>query len=188
MDCIKEAEKEGLGDSIQILSHERRIKRMNKRFGNLCYMYRHCANLTINQASELLDISPRTLSYYESGRNVPDDIVAKMVQIYNAPEIGYIYLAGTDTGKIIFTEQINTNTKGIACRVLNLNTALREVNKQHDILENICCDDVIDDTEKKTFKECIKKLTKLAVACINIKLFRQKKSRTDRTSTGFVKS
>lgn len=158
---------------------------MNKRFADLCYMYRHRARLTLNQTSELLDIAPRTLSYYEAGRNVPDEIVAKMVQVYDAPEIGYMYLTQeTATGRLIFTAQINT--KGIASRALELNVALREVNKQREVLEDICYDDIISDAEKKTFGECIRKLTKLAAACIGIKLFRQnKKSCTDGNGTGF---
>lgn len=158
---------------------------MNKRFADLCYYARLSANMTVEKASELLEISPRTLNYYEAGRSIPDETVAKMVKIYNSPELGYMYLTQeTATGRLIFTAQINT--KGIASRALELNVALREVNKQREVIENICCDDVIADAEKKTFGECIRKLTKLAAACIGIKLFRQnKKTCTDGNGTGF---
>ena len=163
---------------------------MNKRFADLCYNARLSADMTVEKASELLGIAPRTLNYYEAGRSVPDETVAKMVKIYNSPELGYMYLTNeTATGRLIFTAQVNT--KGIASRALELNVALREVNKQRDVLEDICYDDMVSDAEKKTFKECIKKLTRLAVACIGIRIFRQnKKSCTDDgNSTGFsVKS
>lgn len=160
---------------------------MNKRFADLCYHARLSANMTVEKASELLEISPRTLNYYEAGRSIPDETVAKMVKIYNSPELGYMYLTQEmATGRLIFTAQINT--RGIASRALELNVALREVNKQREVLEDICYDDIISDAEKKSFRDCIKNLTRLAAACVGIKLFRQnKKSCTDGNSTGFLK-
>lgn len=147
---------------------------MNIRFSDLCYNARINAKLTVEQASELLGIAPRTLSYYEAGRNVPDETVAKMMSIYNAPELGYMYIANeTATGRVIFSS--NINTRGIASRALELSVALREANKQQDMLENICCDDTLTENERGIFINCIKTLTNLATACISLKLFKQNK-------------
>lgn len=49
---------------------------------------RYAANLSLEQASEQFDVSVATLAAYETGkRKVPDDIIARAIHVYRAPEI-----------------------------------------------------------------------------------------------------
>ena len=71
---------------------------------------RNRARLTLDTASEMLNIAPRSLSHYEAGdRAVPDDIVASMMEIYNAPDLGYRHLQQSPIGKVILPEVCDTS-------------------------------------------------------------------------------
>ena len=71
---------------------------------------RNRARLTLDTASEMLNIAPRSLSHYEAGdRAVPDDIVASMMEIYNAPDLGYRHLQKSPIGKVILPEVCDTS-------------------------------------------------------------------------------
>lgn len=98
---------------------------MNKLFTDLLRKTRKCANLTVERASELLFLSPRALHYYEAGRrNIPDDVVARMVEIYRSPTLGYVWLSKElITGRILLPANPFLNRKkpsrlafGTACR------------------------------------------------------------------------
>lgn len=71
---------------------------------------RNRARLTLDTASELLNVAPRSLSHYEAGdRAVPDDVVASMMQVYNAPHLGYQHLRASPIGKVILPEVCDTS-------------------------------------------------------------------------------
>ena len=71
---------------------------------------RNRARLTLDTASEMLNIAPRSLSHYEAGdRAVPDDIMASMMEIYNAPDLGYRHLQKSPIGKVILPEVCDTS-------------------------------------------------------------------------------
>ena len=71
---------------------------------------RNRAKLTLDTASELLNVAPRSLSHYEAGdRAVPDDVVASMMEIYNAPYLGYQHLQASPIGKVILPEVCDTS-------------------------------------------------------------------------------
>ena len=71
---------------------------------------RNRARLTLDTASELLNVAPRSLSHYEAGdRAVPDDVVASMMQIYGAPDLGYQHLQKSPIGKAILPEMCDTS-------------------------------------------------------------------------------
>jgi transcriptional regulator with XRE-family HTH domain len=56
-------------------------------------MSRVIAKIKQEDAAELLNVSPRSLSDYENGhRSVPDDIVAKMAEIYKCPLLAWWHL------------------------------------------------------------------------------------------------
>ncbi len=62
---------------------------MHERFADMAFSARISAGLTKESAAEMLGVSPRTLSYYESGRKIPDEVVAGMVRAYESPALGY---------------------------------------------------------------------------------------------------
>lgn len=78
---------------------------MNKQSITIYKEARQRAHMTIETASELLNVAPRSLQHYEAGdRTVPDDVVADMMQVYNAPYLGYLHLRASPVGKVILPE------------------------------------------------------------------------------------
>ena len=66
---------------------------MTNECENLYKLCRTSAGFTQEQAAELLNIAPRTLSDYENGRTrVPDDIVDAMSSNYKAPFLAWYHL------------------------------------------------------------------------------------------------
>lgn len=76
---------------------------MSKECENMYKVCRCTAGFTQERAAELLVVAPRTLSDYENGRaNVPDDVVAKMAEIYKSPLLAWWHLRETSVlGKYI---------------------------------------------------------------------------------------
>jgi DNA-binding XRE family transcriptional regulator len=51
------------------------------------------ADLTQESASEILNISCKSIGAYERGETIPpDEIVIAMVELYNAPWLSYMHL------------------------------------------------------------------------------------------------
>lgn len=141
---------------------------MNRRFADVIFDARRCAGFTTETAAERLGIAPRTLAYYEAGRRVPDEVVARMVGAYESPDLGYYWLSKElCTGRLILP---TVEAAGISSKVLRLRLSLKHAAKVQDELEEICADDVISAHEKKPMERCIEKMRGLAAACMNISL------------------
>ena len=78
---------------------------MTMKGANIYKAARQRAHMTIETASEMLNVAPRSLQHYEAGdRETPDEIVAGMMQAYNAPYLGYQHLRASPVGKVILPE------------------------------------------------------------------------------------
>ena len=78
---------------------------MTKQSINIYKAARNRARLTLETASEMLNVAPRSLAHYEAGdRPTPDEVVASMMQAYNAPYLGYQHLRASPVGKVILPE------------------------------------------------------------------------------------
>lgn len=145
---------------------------MNERFADLAFSARMSAGLTRESAAEILGISPRTLSYYESGRRIPDDVVAGMVRAYESPALGYRFLSSElGTGRIILPR---VELAGVSSSALRLRVVMSRAERIESDLESICCDDKITADEQQTFTECLRHVMELAAACIGVSLIKQK--------------
>lgn len=90
---------------------------MNKELATFIKKCRVDANLTLEKASELLDIAPRTLSYYERAQHsLPDVIASRMAKIYNEPAIKHYWLKNTKCG----ADLPNINNKSLVTNILSL--------------------------------------------------------------------
>ena len=146
---------------------------MNERCADLAFKARHCAGLTREKAAELLGIAPRTLAYYEGGRDIPDEIIAKMVMAYKSPELGYHYLSNDlETGRIILPR---LEAAGISSSALRLRVVMRKAAAVIELIEEICQDDVITADEDESFQKCAIPVKELAAACMGIGLLAIKK-------------
>ena len=117
-----------------------------------CYQLvsaRKSVGLTQEQASELLGVEVRTLSGYENGSNVHDDIIARMTVIYQSPELGYEWLRQLKTGNLLLPK-IESNK--LPENVLTLLSVQNNAKSYIDDLINISCDGKVDKDEAPLFK------------------------------------
>lgn len=155
---------------------------MNQRFADEAFKARAIAGLTRERAAEILDISPRTLSYYESGRKIPDEIVAGMVRAYKSPALGYRFLSSElGTGRMILPQ---IERVGISSSALRLHVVMKRAEALEEDLDNICWDDRITAEEEETFRACMKRVMELAGACIGMTLIHAKSPAPEATGTG----
>jgi len=112
------------------------MKEASKNYYKEC---RENANLSQEQAAELLHISVRSLSDYENGKTIPfDDVVESMVDIYHTRLLGWIHLR---------------NTSSLAMKCI---PEVQEPRSEADILLQVIFseDDILD--IKKRMKEILK--------------------------------
>lgn len=124
-------------------------------------------------AAELLGISVSTLSDYELGvtKTVPPDMVLKMSDLYNAPELENYYCTsmcplGGDIPKV----DIATLDR-IAVRVLS---SFRKVGKIGEQLLDIVEDGIIDESEKADLQTILENLEELEQVIKSLKLWAKK--------------
>ena len=109
-------------------------------------VYRKNAGYSQEQAAELLNVSTRTLSRYESGEAIISiDILVKMSEIYNAPEL-----------------LIVDNPAAITCMFAR---ASKELPYVVDSLTEIFSDNYVDESEIGIFNKTLKEILKVKEAC-----------------------
>ena len=124
-------------------------------------------------AAELLGVSVSTLSDYELGitKIVPPDMVLKMSDLYNAPELENYYCTsicplGADIPKVRVE-----NLDRISLRILD---AFRKVDNVKELLVDIVADGVIDESEKPQFDKILGTLDELEQVAQSLKLWVRK--------------
>lgn len=117
---------------------------------------RNNAGFKQEYAAEELCISPRTLSAYENNRfAIPDDVMLKMIKLYNAEWLGHEWLRLTfETGKYILPAL--TREKSLAENALGLRVEMKHVRNVEDDIAEICQDNVIDAKELPLWEACKK--------------------------------
>ena len=118
---------------------------------------RETSGYTQEKASEMLHISPRTLSDYENGHTrVPDDIVAAMTEIYNAPLLAWWHLKETSPLGKFLPDLLVPQTNGDMAFQLVL--AEDELSPAVNSIKRIISDGRIDEDESGDFKNSIMKI------------------------------
>lgn len=124
-------------------------------------------------ASELLGVSVSTLSDYELGitKVVPPDMVLKMADLYNAPELENHYCTSMcPLGSNIPQVSVGTLDR-ISLRALD---AFRKVKEANELLVDIVADGVIDDSEKPQLDKILGTLDELEQVAQSLKLWARK--------------
>lgn len=136
-------------------------------------MYKVCrctAGFTQEYAAELLNVAPRTLSDYENGHsNVPDDVVAKMAEIYKSPLLAWWHLRETSVlGKYI-PDIVMPQTNGdMAFQLIiaedELNTSVQEIKR-------IIAAGEIGGAESESFKSNIDILRNISAKLLSVVIY-----------------
>ena len=124
-------------------------------------------------AAEMLGVSTSTLSDYELGltKNVPPDMVIKMADLYNAPELQNYYCTemcplGCDMPK---TEIENLDR--LTIRALS---SFRKLEESKKILLDITEDGQIDESEKDMMADVLDNLKEISCITENLKIWAKK--------------
>lgn len=124
-------------------------------------------------AAEMLGVSASTLSDYELGltKNVPPDMVIKMADLYNAPELQNYYCTemcplGCDMPK---TEIENLDR--LTIRAL---ASFRKLEESKKILLDITEDGQIDEGEKDLMADVLDNLKEISGIAENLKIWAKK--------------
>lgn len=122
---------------------------MIKDFGLLLIEARKSAGYTQEQASELLDISVRTLAKYEANQAKPTmDKMNSMVEIYDNEYIGYQYLLTFKLGQKLLAP---IESKSFSETVLSFIASIKKSNKCINDLIEIGADGQISQKEKPKY-------------------------------------
>lgn len=156
---------------------------MNKEFGRICADARRSAGITQEQAEDLLRIGKRSISDYENGKTtVPEDIVVKMMEVYNDHRLGYMYLKLTnDVGRLILPD---IQPRALSGSILDLRVEMEEAIKTEMELARVGRDDVITPAEEPIFRKCVDRLKPLCGAVFAI-AYTQRENRLSGNSNGF---
>lgn len=140
---------------------------MNKRCENIYKTARKNAGMTQEEAAEMLHISTRSLTDYESGRTIPpDDIVCSMCQVYGKPELGYQHLKNSSEVGRRFLPDLNITD--LAKAVLRLQKETRDLDNVDADMIAIACDGIIDDSEQEKWKTVKKEISEMAGAALAV--------------------
>jgi transcriptional regulator with XRE-family HTH domain len=145
---------------------------MKKACGNIYKAARKAAGLTQEQAAEQLYISVRSLAEYEAGRTIPpDDVVCRMVEVYNTRYLAYLHLKNsTEVGRRFLPE---LHIADLPMSVLKLQKEVDDVtNIRRDIVE-VVCDGKIDEEELPRWQNIVKELQEMIGAGLSV-IFSQK--------------
>lgn len=125
-------------------------------------------------ASELLDVSVGSLLNYETGvcKQIPTDIVVKMAEIYNAPELMNYYCCNECLiGKCIAAPVEIMEMDRITIKIL---ASLKNIDEVKEELLDITEDGVISEDERPKLKKIIDFLEKISKESQALKIWAQK--------------
>lgn len=140
---------------------------MSQEYRNIYQKAREVAGYTQERAAELIDISVESIRAYESGRRVPpNDVVAKMVEIYDARYLAFQHLKNSVPMAREFLP--NIEVRDIPEAMLRLQKEVTDFIKCRDELIDITCDGQITDDERPRFDAIMKELNDIVDAIASL--------------------
>ncbi|HBG4644517.1 TPA: helix-turn-helix transcriptional regulator [Clostridioides difficile] len=144
------------------------------QYQNIYQLSRENTGFTQEKASELLDISVESLRAYENDKRIPNNqIVAKMVSIYNNNLLGYEHVRRTTEAGVMFLPKLEM--KSLSSITLKLHKEIKDYLKKEDDFIDIVEDDVIDEDEEEVWNDVMEKLEGIYEAILKLKLSRNTK-------------
>lgn len=142
---------------------------------------RQRARMTVETAAELLNVAPRSLQHYEAGdRAIPDEIVAGMMQAYNAPYLGYQHLRASPVGKVILPEVCDISPARCAIKTALAAEHVPDIAKA---MLAIGEDNRIDRTEMETLRQVQASAKALVGAFFSVLILSGEKENATRRAT-----
>ena len=128
---------------------------------------------TKEYAAEMLGISPSSLSDYELGvtKIVPPDMIIKMADLYNSPELRNYYCRevcplGCDIPRVELDDLDRITVKALS--------TFRKISETKEILLDITEDGKISEDEKPELQKVLDTLDELVAVSQNLKIWAEK--------------
>lgn len=157
------------------------MKHKCKSYYKIC---RESSGLTQETAAALLDISPRSLAAYENGKTknpVPEDIVSKMMEIYDSQSLGWWHLKNYSIlgNKCLPDIEVPVSNGDMAFQTIMSKELMIEAEK---IIKYVLADGVISSNEKSLIEKFRFIIGKVVNKLTSIQNFDCKMKRGDRES------
>lgn len=136
---------------------------------NIYAAARNAAGLTQERAAEMISVSCRCLADYEGGQRLPaNDVVARMVEVYDARYLAYQHLrASSDVARRIIPD---ADFLELPAAVLRLISSVYDFadDKLDRQLITIAQDGIIDTVERGDFDRIVKRLDAIIQAALAV--------------------
>lgn len=138
---------------------------MSKEYPNCYKRARQATLFTQEEAAERLGLSAESLKQYEGGRRVPpDDIVARMCEVYGIPWLALEHTAETDALGVL----PEVAPKPLPMASIALTNRLRSAADRLGGLLQIAEDGVIDEAERPEFDAIVADLRETIAAAYQV--------------------
>ena len=156
---------------------------MQRECPNLYKRARLSTGLSQERASEMLGLSVGSLKQYEGGRTIPpDDVVARMVEVYRLPWLALEHSQATDTLGVL----PEVEPRPLPMASIALRNRLHDATGRLDALLRIAEDGVIDDTERPEFDAIVSELRETMAAIYQV-IYSGETDKKERPDTGMSK-
>lgn len=138
---------------------------MEQRCPNLYKRARLSTGMSQERAAEMLGLSPESLKQYEGGHRVPpDDVVARMVDVYRLPWLALEHSQATDRLGVL----PDVEPRPLPMASIALRNRLHDATGRLDALLRIAEDGIIDDTERPEFDDIVSELRETMTAIYQV--------------------
>ena len=145
---------------------------MENGYQNIYRLPRAAAGITQERAAELLGVSVKSLSNYETGVTIPpNDVVERMVTVYNAQHLAYEHLRATNAlmGRVV-PELEERSLLETAVRIYNRLNRLEKKGGVDRLME-IAEDDQITQEERQEFDAIMSELRQIVQGGLELEVF-----------------
>lgn len=126
---------------------------------------REVAGMTQERAAEYLNIATETIASYEQGRrNIPDDIVVEMADLYQCPILCHKHLRLKATARNL----PDVDVKSLSQAVIMLLKNMDDLDTNGNLLLQIAYDNKVDEQEIDDWEFILSQINELQKACFTV--------------------
>lgn len=153
---------------------------MQEKYPNCYKRARQATLFTQESAAEALGLSVESLKQYEGGRRVPpDEVVARMCEVYGIPWLALEHAAETDELGVL----PEVAPQSLPMASIALTNRLRDAADRLGGLLRIAEDGVIDETERPEFDEIVGELRETIAAAYAV-IYAEADTKKERPEAG----
>jgi transcriptional regulator with XRE-family HTH domain len=151
------------------LYHAKEVFTMYEQYINIYQSAREGAGLTQERAAERIGVSVESVRMYESGKRIPpDDIVVRMVDIYDARYLAYQHIK-ENVKAVSSIMPMNLKVMDLPEAILRIQKEVTDFLRLRDEMVEIAYDGVISEDERPRWNVIVRELDHITEAVMNLK-------------------